>query len=610
MDEPLLARSKLSMVYGVNEYEEMLRTKMSESSEIAQLKAMSPDEEGPKASGEAGSVLKSGTEADGKSKKGKREFPTPNKPDPMPRELEFLFTRISPEQMLYMWNVYTALFCAQCASVLAYCFMLSQDVNWYLATAAFSVPMAALMIQNVYILHDVLHGATFPPYDWQKYITHCWADQFSLPWEELVLEHQRHHASTVDLLVHGEFGWDPATWLYVLQEWTDKWYGWLTVPLVPVWHWIGANDTGALFSLLWYANFPDQGAGGKCNKDFWGKWVPNRLRHCLFVASLWSCVWLLGTWPLGRPLSEGWRFFLPVTNWLHHRLDVLHQFQPFPLVERVLGRESDPQLPRAQQGHGLLVGWQTSFQRDALPWLAPRLPQRCRRIESAWPFSWLGKGAWCRSGCAEPWSFLAARWGQSGATHAEASEEAFLDEGRCGAQALEQLIGILRQPKCGAPHFHQNLGPEVGTCNFLPFELWKPKSSPMYRLWPANVGPNKAIYRGSGRDGWKPFKKLWQTFVPYSTSQKGVDHTAWFFVSKICICNSKCCASFMRNDTFEKTCASCANLAELHESICRIDFQMTRLQITKRRQHHQGFLKISLLLCIVYKYIYIYKQNN
>ena len=33
----------------------------------------------------------------------------------MPRELEFLFTRISPEQMLYMWNVYTALFlCSMC----------------------------------------------------------------------------------------------------------------------------------------------------------------------------------------------------------------------------------------------------------------------------------------------------------------------------------------------------------------------------------------------------------------------------------------------------------------------------------------------------------------
>lgn len=33
-----------------------------------------------------------------------------------------------------------------------------------------------------------------------------------------MLEHQRHHASTVDLLVHGEFGWDPATWLYFLQD--------------------------------------------------------------------------------------------------------------------------------------------------------------------------------------------------------------------------------------------------------------------------------------------------------------------------------------------------------------------------------------------------------
>eukprot|EP00435_Cladocopium_sp_Y103_P061058 s614_g22.t1 len=99
--QPLLAdRSKLSMIYGVNEYEEMLRAKMSQNSEIAQLKAMSPDQQGPSASA-AGGMLKSSTEANGKSKKGKREFPTPNKPDPMPKELEFLFTRISPEQMLY-----------------------------------------------------------------------------------------------------------------------------------------------------------------------------------------------------------------------------------------------------------------------------------------------------------------------------------------------------------------------------------------------------------------------------------------------------------------------------------------------------------------------------
>ena len=53
----------------------------------------------------------------------------------------------------------------------------------------------------------------------------------------------------------------------------------------------------------------------RCNspQDFFAKWLPKRLGHCLFVAGLWTCVWLLGTWPLGRPLSEGWRFFLPVT---------------------------------------------------------------------------------------------------------------------------------------------------------------------------------------------------------------------------------------------------------------------------------------------------------
>eukprot|EP00490_Sorites_sp_Unknown_P020802 CAMPEP_0114674106 /NCGR_PEP_ID=MMETSP0191-20121206/45793_1 /TAXON_ID=126664 /ORGANISM="Sorites sp." /LENGTH=55 /DNA_ID=CAMNT_0001940551 /DNA_START=42 /DNA_END=206 /DNA_ORIENTATION=+ len=40
-------RSKLSMVYGVNDYEEMLREKMAQNSELAQLKALSPDQEGP-----------------------------------------------------------------------------------------------------------------------------------------------------------------------------------------------------------------------------------------------------------------------------------------------------------------------------------------------------------------------------------------------------------------------------------------------------------------------------------------------------------------------------------------------------------------------------------
>lgn len=52
---------------------------------------------------------------------------------------------------------------------------------------------------------------------------------------------------------------------------------------------------------------------GKCNKEFWSKWFPRRVKHNCVVWSLWLCVWLLGTWPLGRPFSEGWKFVLPVT---------------------------------------------------------------------------------------------------------------------------------------------------------------------------------------------------------------------------------------------------------------------------------------------------------
>ena len=48
-------------------------------------------------------------------------------------------------------------------------------------------------------------------------------------------------------------------------------------------------------------------------QDFWGKWVPRRLWHNGFILTLWTCVWLLGTYPLGRPLSEGWRFMFTVS---------------------------------------------------------------------------------------------------------------------------------------------------------------------------------------------------------------------------------------------------------------------------------------------------------
>merc|ERR1719461_1167926 len=124
------------------------------------------------------------------------------------------------------------------------------------------------------------------------------------------MEHNRHHNSTFDLLIHGEFGWDPAQWLYVLQEWTTAWYGWLTTPLVPFWHFAGASDTGCLFALLWWSRFPDAGPGGKCDKGMYNKWLPVRVKHIMFLTCLWGSVWLLGSVGMGKPLSEGWFFML------------------------------------------------------------------------------------------------------------------------------------------------------------------------------------------------------------------------------------------------------------------------------------------------------------
>jgi len=221
-----------------------------------------------------------------------------------------MFTKISPEQKMYMWNIYTMIFSLQCLDVVLYWAMLRCGIDWGIATAVYGVLMLILCVQNVYILHDVIHGATFPPYDWQTYITHPFADFISLPWMDIIMEHNRHHNSTFDLLHHGEFGWDPAQWLYVLQEWTWEWYGWLTVPFVPVWHFLGASDTGCLFAILWWSRFPDAGPGGKCDKAFYSKWLPVRVKHVMWLFALWGSFWLLGSYGLGRPLSEGWRFMI------------------------------------------------------------------------------------------------------------------------------------------------------------------------------------------------------------------------------------------------------------------------------------------------------------
>jgi len=256
---------------------------------------------------------------EGRSHKTGRLLPVANKPDPMPEELAFLFARITPKQMMYMWRIMTLIHITQWLLIISYAFLLRQfpdPEDWWWVTCTFGFPFAYIAIQNIYCDHDVMHGATFPPYWWQKYITHPFSDFISLPWEDFILEHNRHHASTYDLLCQGEFGWDPEEVHYYLQQWTDTWIGYVfTVPMIPLIHFAGLNDTGGLFALEWYMHFPDGGSGGKCNKEFWSKWLPRRLHHQFMVFSVWACVWLIGTFPLGRPLNEGWRFMFAVSFW-------------------------------------------------------------------------------------------------------------------------------------------------------------------------------------------------------------------------------------------------------------------------------------------------------
>mmetsp|Transcript_66330 Transcript_66330/g.194093 ORF Transcript_66330/g.194093 Transcript_66330/m.194093 type:complete len:491 (-) Transcript_66330:361-1833(-) len=303
--------TNISMFYGKDEYIEELRMadskkaiaysqkvarKENENGDISGAKAQQPDgAKAPSAGGGGGRGAQ-------RSAKTGRMYPTPNKDEMLKHDsIQFLFTKMSNDNMLYLWEVYTLLFVTQCTWVILYPTVFLRFLPYWQATLLFGIPFAWLCIQNVYCLHDVIHGASFPPRDWQAFITHCWADQFSICWEDLVMEHMKHHSSTPDLLEHGEFGWDPASWLYVLQE------RWITLPLVPFWHFIGANDSGALFGLLWYSNFPDSFS------QLYTKWFWQRLKHHIFLICLWGGVWMLGTYPMGRPLSEGWRVFLPVT---------------------------------------------------------------------------------------------------------------------------------------------------------------------------------------------------------------------------------------------------------------------------------------------------------
>merc|ERR1712039_973765 len=77
-----------------------------------------------KTDAKAGGMLTLDVDDDKRSKKTKRAIPTPNTPEPMPANLAFMFTKISPEQKMYMWNIYTLIFTAQGLTVVLYWAML------------------------------------------------------------------------------------------------------------------------------------------------------------------------------------------------------------------------------------------------------------------------------------------------------------------------------------------------------------------------------------------------------------------------------------------------------------------------------------------------------
>jgi hypothetical protein len=243
-----------------------------------------------------------------RSKLTGRLFPEPNKPDPMPEDLAFFFTKITDEQCAYMWKFLVGLFVLQWAWITLYALGLyfSGPAMFWPLTFAFGCFTWYTCVQQIYTDHDVMHGATFPPEDyptWFKFCTHPFSDFISLPWEEFVLEHQRHHASTVDLLTQVEFGWDPEMPLYWLASKELNPYRMFTFWLVPVVHFLGLNDTGGAFAFEWYMHFPDAGPGGKCNKEFYSKWLPRRLTHQAFVLSVWAGVWLIGLLATGNGLK-------------------------------------------------------------------------------------------------------------------------------------------------------------------------------------------------------------------------------------------------------------------------------------------------------------------
>ena len=106
-------------------------------------------------------MLKVEKNNENRSLKTNRLFPTANKPDPMPQNLAFLFTKITPEQMIYMWNVLTAIFVTQVLMVIGYCAALATFPEyWWTCTLLFGIPFSYIAIQQMLVLSCFLFLGT------------------------------------------------------------------------------------------------------------------------------------------------------------------------------------------------------------------------------------------------------------------------------------------------------------------------------------------------------------------------------------------------------------------------------------------------------------------
>ena len=66
------------------------------------------------------------------------------------QNLAFLFTKITPEQMVYMWNVLTAIFTVQCLMIVSYCVALASfPEHYWTCTLCFGIPFAYICIQQI-----------------------------------------------------------------------------------------------------------------------------------------------------------------------------------------------------------------------------------------------------------------------------------------------------------------------------------------------------------------------------------------------------------------------------------------------------------------------------